>query len=107
MGCNGRVHLAKARVTVGTVQWVLGPDETQSLLEMPKKPKKEEEMPCFSPTVSALKFSSIALHRPNLAGSRRQGSLGNEVPCHPEITTRTETGPKLNVLITCSPLTNT
>lgn len=85
--------LAEARVTVGTVQWALEPEKTKSLLEMPREIGRGKEIPCFSPTL-ALKFSPTALHGPNLVGSRRQGSLGNEVPCHPEITTRAEIGPQ-------------
>lgn len=84
--------MAEARGTVGTVQQVLGPGETQSLLEMPKKAGREEEIPCFSPT-PAVKFSTSSPNRgPNLVGGRRQGSLGNEVPCHSEVTRRAETG---------------
>lgn len=72
-GCSGRGgHLAEARVTKGTVQWVLGPEETQSLLEISKETGREEEIPCFSPT-PALKFSPTALHGPNLVGSRIRG----------------------------------
>lgn len=87
-GCSSRGHLTEARVTVGIVQWVLGSEKTQSLLEMRKETGREEEIP------PALKFSPTALQGPNLVGSRRQGILGNEVPCHPEITTRAEIGPQ-------------
>ena len=89
---SGRRHPAEARVTVGTVHWMLGPDETQSLLERPKEAERGEEIPCFSPTPT-LKLSTSAPYQPNLAGSRRQGSLGNEVPYHSEIIVSAENGP--------------